>query len=362
MMRMTGTVAKAELFDQVHLVGVWEKGLATEEDLGDGRFIVRLKTSPLWDHLGPVGRILQLAQWNWKIARHYQDRIVSVVNPHIVWALPVSAWMKNKLGSKVIYDTHELETETIGSRGLRQKLSRWIEARYISICDVIHVVSSGIEAWYQDRYKLENVHTIKNYPLQSKDRPASTKFRDQFGIPNGHLIFCYQGRLSRATEIEMLLEVFRNTSEDKHLVFMGFGPLADQLEATAEKASNLHFQPGVPFDQVPAYTGSADVAIVLFEDACLSYHHVLPNKLLESLNAGVPVIASNLPDMKAELATDNAGWIVENDVKAVTALLDRLDKDAIKSCKEGAQAWSHRNHWDVEGGRMLQLYEQILGR
>jgi len=143
------------------------------------------------------------------------------------------------------------------------------------------VVSSGIEAWYQDRYKLENVHTIKNYPLQSKDRPASTKFRDQFGIPNGHLIFCYQGRLSRATEIEMLLEVFRNTSEDKHLVFMGFGPLADQLEATAEKASNLHFQPGVPFDQVPAYTGSADVAIVLFEDACLSYHHVLPNKLLD---------------------------------------------------------------------------------
>jgi glycosyltransferase involved in cell wall biosynthesis len=362
MMRMTGSVAGAGIFDRIDLVGIWKPGLSRIEDIDEHRRIVRIPTWPFWDKFGGPGRILQLLQWNWGIASYYRGQNVRMVNPHIVWALPAGAWLASQQDCGLIYDTHELETETVASHGLRQKLSRWIEERYIKEVDAVQVVSAGIEDWYRNRYGLKNVQTIKNYPLRRETIPRTEIFREKFAIPPDELIFCYQGRLSRGPVIDMLLEVFRRLPHNRHLVFMGFGPLAGKMEEEAKGTPNIHFQPGVPFDQVPDYTGSADAAIVIFEDSCLSYHHVLPNKLLESLNAGVPVIASNLPEMAAELNEDGAGWTVANDVDAIAKLLKELTPADLDKRRCGAEAWSRRNHWEIEGLRMLETYRNILSR
>ncbi len=132
---MTSSVAHAGLFDRIDLVGIWEPGLQETEQVDEFRRIVRIKTNPLFSRLGGVGRILQLLQWNRKISDLYRNEDIRVVNPHIVWAMPVAAWMKKSHGSKIIYDTHELETETIASHGLRKKLSQIIERHYIRTAD-----------------------------------------------------------------------------------------------------------------------------------------------------------------------------------------------------------------------------------
>ena len=279
MMRITGSLADKGLFDEIHLVGVWEEGLPEEERIDDIRTIHRIRLSGLWKKLGGMGRIGKLLEWNFKFVRRYRGRPVAMINPHIVWALPGTAWLARRWNAVHLYDTHELETETHASRGLRKKLSKFIERRYYQTLDATVVVSPGIGAWYEQHYPGIPIHTLKNYPLKKAEPVVPAPLKEQFGIAPGDQLFIYQGRLSRGAIIDLLLAVFAELPPSKHLLFLGFGPYQEAVRELARTRANIHYHPAVPFDQVPPITSAADAAFALFQDTCLSYHHVLPNKL-----------------------------------------------------------------------------------
>jgi hypothetical protein len=66
---------------------------------------------------------------------------------------------------KVIYDTHELETETQGCVGLVGVKRRRKEAKFIVDVDYTIVVTPSIEKWYRNAYELKNIVTVRNVPL-----------------------------------------------------------------------------------------------------------------------------------------------------------------------------------------------------
>jgi len=45
-------------------------------------------------------------------------------------------------------------------------------------------------------------------------------------------------------------------------------------------------------------TASVDIGVSLIENLSTSYYYALPNKLFEYIMADVPVVVSNLPQMK----------------------------------------------------------------
>ncbi|MEX2373961.1 MAG: glycosyltransferase, partial [Dehalococcoidia bacterium] len=344
---------------RIDLVGIHEEGLPEEEWLDDTRRIVRLRIRTG----GPrgLGRLAFLARWNWEILQYYRETNVGVVNAHIVWALPSASVLKRRAQGVLIYDTHELETETIGSRGLRKHLSKAIEARFVRHADAIFVVSDSIHEWYAARVgSTVAVRTFKNYPYRRTRAVESRVIPDELGIPPNELVFLYQGQLSRAPEIDLLLEAHAQLPSNRHLVFMGFGSRVDELRARARSQSNLHFVPAVPFQDVPRYTGSADVGIALFRDACLSYRFVLPNKLLESLAAGIPVIVSDLPDMRREVKDGALGWVVQNQPGALSQLMLSIDRGAVDARAAQLQDWSAHHCWEDEAERMLDVYRRLL--
>jgi glycosyltransferase involved in cell wall biosynthesis len=55
----------------------------------------------------------------------------------------------------------------------------------------------------------------------------------------------------------------------------------------------------------------------MYEDTCLNYRYCSPNKILEYLIAGLPVLVSNLYEMKRLVVTEGVGGIVaqENTVE-----------------------------------------------
>ena len=222
------------------------------------------------------------------------------------------------------------------------------------------MVSPGIQRWYEQAYPGIPVHTLKNYPLKKPGPVVPAPLKEKYGIPADHQLFIYQGRLSRGPIIDLLITLFRELPPHKHIVFLGFGPLQQDVEALARTQPNIHFHPAVPFDQVPSITSAADVAFALFQDTCLSYHHVLPNKMLEALNAQVPVIASNLPDMAEEINAYQAGWLVEPAIAPLRQLLENITNEDIARHKAGAVRWSVDNTWDKVAADLEVIYRGLL--
>ena len=64
-------------------------------------------------------------------------------------------------------------------------------------------------------------------------------------------------------------------------------------------------------DDLLEYTGSADLGSSLIQNTCKSYFYCMPNKLFEYLMTGLPVLVSDMKEMKefVEKKKSDLQWI-----------------------------------------------------
>ena len=144
MVKIGRAVQDAGHFRETHLVGVGEPNDASVEDLGNDLHIVRLKVPKF--RLGHLGRIRRAASWYFKVFARYRKLPVAMVAAHSVWVLPLSWVLARRTKAELIYNCHELETETFATAGLKQRVAKLIEARFIRRCAVVSVVNEPLAA------------------------------------------------------------------------------------------------------------------------------------------------------------------------------------------------------------------------
>jgi glycosyltransferase involved in cell wall biosynthesis len=203
--------------------------------------------------------------------------------------------MKPKV--KLIYDSHELATK---------QGKRWIITTYISIIEKIAfkfvdktiTVSPSIAEWFEYNYKIPKPSVVLNCPNKLNAVVKKNIFRETFGIDKNSKIFLYQVGLFQKRGIPLILETFKNLDKEKYsVVFMGYGPMENEIQNASKSYPNIFFHPAVNQNELLDYTSSADWGLVLIENSCLSYYYCLPNKLFECVQAEIPVIASNLKEL-----------------------------------------------------------------
>ena len=79
-----------------------------------------------------------------RVYRRYARTPLTIVNAHSVSVLPVCAALARRHGATLVYDTHELETETVASRGLQQRIFKVLERRLIRSCALVLTVDESI--------------------------------------------------------------------------------------------------------------------------------------------------------------------------------------------------------------------------
>lgn len=365
MLKETASIIRAGLAERIYLVGRWEPSLPQVEDLGDGRSIVRLKC---WAGRLPRSRFFGLllqAEITLRLL-HFCNKVrPSVVHCHWLEALPVGWFYKELIsrGTALVYDAHELETEKYGVHNtLKRPVFKWIESRAIRSADLVLVVSPSIAAWYQQTYTSLNLAIVRNIPSRraAATPTAPVDFRQLYRIPDDAVIFLYQGRLSPARGIEPLLEVFSSLSNRYHIIFLGYGPLEHLVRKSTHASGNTHLHPPVPPERLLDYTAAADVGLALIADACPSYFFCLPNKLFEYIIAGVPVVASDFPDMATIVRKYGCGWPSRPDVKSVRETIIGITVEDLTSKKAAAQIASEILDWKTEALTLIDAYKQIF--
>ena len=117
----------------------------------------------------------------------------------------------------------------------------------------------------------------------------------------------------------------------------------------------------LPYELLKKYTVCADLGLTLDKDLNLNYRYSLPNKLFDYLHAGIPVAASNLPEVAAVITKYQVGQVIaEHDpsliAECIRSIYHGLEKGLYKSGIE--KACSELN-WNEERKHLLQLIKSL---
>lgn len=337
-------------FDETHAVGIRAGDLPASEEIAPRAFVRRLTGS---DRGGFIGRILKVVLWQPRVYREYRDANIAIVAAHNVWVLPLCHRIARRAKAVLAYNPHELETETVAMRGVKRQLARWIERKYVRRADVHSTVNGSIAAWYEKTYRIPRPVAVTNIPVDAPAGPVDLRAR--LGIPDESLLFVHTGHLTSGRNIPAILDAFAELPE-RHVVFIGDGPLEVQVRAAASKHSNIHQLPPVAADSVVAHLRGADVGLCLIEGTSLSLKLSTPNKLFESLAASTPVLATGLPEVRAALGASAEEWTID-DISQLPAKVAAVTNHSVVAFRH---AWPGLGTWEEQVEPLIDEYRRRL--
>lgn len=358
--KITNTIDSLGIFDEIKLVGTTS---VTDE-------VVSWKMSPTIavelhhpanQNGSSASKVVRFFSWYKNVYKCYVNQDIKCVNVHGLSCLPLGSALARKTGAKLIYDTHELETESTQSKGLRKFCAKILERLFIKKSDAVFVVSEAIADHYANSYSIERPLVVLNSPPR-RNRKKTTIFRDTFNIKEEARIFLYQGILSKGRSVHLLIDEFEKRTENNAvLVLMGFGPMVEDVKRAADANNNIFFQPAVTPKELLDYTASADVGLVFAENLCLSYDYSMPNKLFEYGMAGLPCVVTNLAEMKQYIETNQCG-VVLADMSSVQfqSAINKLLESDLESMSQAAYDSAVANSWEVQVSVLEGKYSDLF--
>ena len=285
-----------------------------------------------------------------------------VVHCHDTLVLPIGMLVSFLTGAKLVYDAHELESDKNGQSSLLSRGTLWIEKICWPRIDTLISVSPSILCWYNKELGLKRNALILNAPLMPGGpgaKPMCSDFRyfhRLYNIPDTQLVFVYLGALVQGRGLELLLKAFSEQSVNSHVVFIGGGLLETEISAVSKLNHKVHLHESVPHEAVVTLVKNADVGLCIIEKISLSDYYCLPNKLFEYCFSGLPVLASNFPDIVDLVSRHKLGTCTQVDLKSIT--------DAIKEIELTPMTFNPKKmselSWHEQSNRLVQLYAEIL--
>lgn len=354
-LKETSSILKLRLATKIIIISSGERSQPSNEEISPNIKVVRIKSLLPTVPIPLVNKILFYLEFYLRAFFYGLRSGANIINCHSLMMLPVAVLLKRMRNCKLIYDPHELETERIGLSGLFQMFSKWTEKRLIRRADAVIVVSDSIHDWYRRTYGLDTVYTIKNIPQRT--HPISSNIlKEKFKIPLDHQLFIYQGLISEGRSIELYLQVFSKLTTNKHLVVIGFGPMEPLVRGFASRFSNIHFHPPLSPSDILRYTCSADIGLSVIENSCLSYYYSLPNKFFEYIVAGIPLIASDFPDMSAPIEQHNIGWTVKVSEDCLYEKIQNLSSTDLEEKKNRIRKVRSLFAWENQESTLVEVF------
>lgn len=286
-----------------------------------------------------------------------------VVHAHDVNVLP-TAWLAARLtGAKLVYDAHEISSGREGYRKIRC-LVAWIEKKIMPRAAGTITTTDARAKFFARAYSMERPVVLQNRPrlvaVEGNDR-----IRREFGLAEQYPIVVYQGGQQPGRGLEGLVEAAARV-EAANFVFIGGGSIHENLRALVEKrklGGRVFFIPTVPLEELPAYTASADIGVQPIENTCLNHFTTDSNKLFEYVIAGLPVVASALPEISRVVKRYDLGILTApGDVEEIAAALNTLVENSglRRYYAAHARGAAATLNWEAQEEALVGLYQRVL--
>ena len=269
-----------------------------------------------------------------------------------LYSLPALAAAADRHGGALVYDARELYAALDSSAGRPWVSAVWgaVERRFIARADAVLTVSDGIADRLAETTGVARPTVLFNAPGPSRPRDRGELARALALPDDGRVVVLYQGLFRRGRGLETLVEGVRAVGGVR-LVLVGEGVLEDELRASGKDLGDrLVLHPFVPPDRLADLTPGADLGACLIEPVTESLRLSMPNKLFEYLSAGVPVLASPLPEIRAVVG------------QGVGVLADPSDPAAVADALRQSLDPGLRAEWSARAAGALDRYSWDRGR
>jgi glycosyltransferase involved in cell wall biosynthesis len=280
---------------------------------------------------------------------------------HDLETLPAALRARRRMGGRVLYDSHELFIDSSLARGERRRWER-LERRSIGHADAVMTVSGAVARALADRYGIAMPEVVLNAPSAVAGPAPVIDLRHTLSLPDGARIVLYLGGIQQQRGLEQLIAA---VAGDHGLVLVMLGPGTDSYRAelvrkaaAAGAGARVRFLPAVPPSEIRSYAQGADVGVATIQDTFLSYRYALPNKLFDYLQAGLPLVVSDFPEMRALVERHDVGTTCDPaSPSAIAAAIDRVTLDPVRHAelRAHARAAAELYTWECEREKLLAL-------
>ncbi len=260
---------------------------------------------------------------------------LSFITTDVIWSndldtlLPAYWWSRWK-GKTLIYDSHEWFTEAEGLTGRPVVKRFWkiIESFLLRRVKMAITVNESIAKAYKALYQVEML-VIRNVPDVKEMNFA--KRRSDWPMPQEQKWIILQGAyIDPDRGAEEVVDAM-NFLEGVHLIIAGDGRAMPILKAKANP-QKVTFIERLPYAALLQLTACCDLGLSLDKPLHKNYEFSLPNKIFDYALAGIPVLASPLPEIEKliqhfQLGTCIDSWYPQRLAESISNALSSSEYD-----------------------------------
>lgn len=256
---------------------------------------------------------------------------------------------------KLVYDSHEIFTEVpeLVKRPFVKNCWTAIEKRIFPKLKNVVVVSQGVADYYNHKYNA-HCYVVRNIPKNTTIKKPILPFDHE-----AEKTILYQGALNLGRGLELMIDTMK-LLEDYVLYIAGDGDITESLKRQVQQeqlSDKVFFLGKLTPTQLKSITPLADVGLSLEEDLGLNYRFALPNKVFDYIHAEIPVIVSNLPEMKQIVTSYHVGEVLQERTptdlaKTIMNITKETYHDALKKAKKELT-------WSVEKEKLIHIFKHL---
>lgn len=237
-------------------------------------------------------------------------------------ALPanyLAAWLRRK---PLFFDAHEMFPEVpelVGRPRVKAVWQRIEDCLFPRMARRPHTaavtVCRSIADRYAERYGL-TMGVVRNVPMRQPSEPAADARRRAdallASLPADRQLLLYQGAVNVGRGVDWVMAAMPHL-DGCHLVVAGVGDEYERLHQQALQEPYCHcvtFLGRVEPAVLRLITPHAALGLSLLENRGLNYYYSLPNRLADFVQASVPVLATDFPEIHRLVATYEIGTLV----------------------------------------------------
>lgn len=269
----------------------------------------------------------------------------------------------------LVYDSHEYYTGVpeLENRPFIRSIWKKIERTIFPKLDIVITVNESIAGLYEKEYGKRPV-VIRNVPLKPPSLALTGKqeLRRKLELPENDFLLILQGAgINIERGAEEAVESMKYL-EGAKLLIVGGGdvlPFLKELVSMHHLEEKIIFKPRMPYEQLIEYTAATDLGLTLDKNTNVNYRFSLPNKIFDYIHAGIPVLASRLPEVERVINEYEIGTFVDNhDPKHIASKVEwiRNNPEQTTKWKSRLIVAAQQLNWEEESKKFPDLINEYF--